>query len=117
MPAEESVRRDDRADLAEQLPSKSLPLGRQAAALVVVEPELSRAEVLAEYPVLVSQVLDDALLPLAEDTGDEDTQELPGSHHGRSHQMSVSINEARTRPATGCSEPAKCLRRRHLPSG
>ena len=74
VPAEQSVRGDDRRDLAEASPSEWLRLSREAAALRIREAESPSSQLLMEGSILGFQMLDDVLL-LAADPSDQNEQE------------------------------------------
>jgi hypothetical protein len=61
MPAEDRVRREERANLAEQLAPQNLALDRQPPALIVVE-ENPPVQLFLQDLVLGAQVFDDLLL-------------------------------------------------------
>jgi hypothetical protein len=74
VPAADGVGREGGTDLAEDLPTEDLALDRQAATLVVDEPDPSLAVGLLQDLVLGAEVLDDLLL-LPVDQAGEDGQE------------------------------------------
>ncbi len=96
VPAEHGVARDDRANLGEGFASDGPAHHGESPALVVVEPDALRAELLAEDLVLGFQALNHALLMLVEHAGEDHAEELSGVE-GRSHRSGYGLN--------GCKRP------------
>src|SRR6202035_1694441 len=59
MPGQQRLGPDNRSHLSEKRSSQSLGLGRQSAALVIVEPKSLLAQLFAQHSVLFSKVVDE----------------------------------------------------------
>src|SRR5450759_4087184 len=79
MPGQQRLGRDNRGHLGQNLPSQSFGLGRQATALVIVEPQPTAIELLAKHPVLLAKVVNDLLLALIHPPGNGDHHKPEGS--------------------------------------
>src|SRR6516165_9095258 len=75
MPGQQSLGRDNRGHLLENLPSQSLGLSGQSAALVIVEPQSLSAQLLAKNSVLFPKVVDQLQLLLVHPSGYGDQHE------------------------------------------
>jgi len=80
VPAEDCVRRDDAAQLAQYLHAELLTLHGEATPLVIGKPKTFGAELLTQHPVLFLQVFDDLLLLPIEPTGERNQYDMPGRH-------------------------------------
>ncbi len=86
VPAQDGVRRYQRADLGKKLAAKDLGFDSQPSALVVVEEDAMVAELFAEDLVFSAQVVDDLLLLAIDPACEDEEQELPRLQdeiHGR----------------------------------
>ena len=91
MPAKDCIRSDQSRHFLQQFPAKLLSLGREAAALLVVQVERA-AQLLAENAVLLLQLVEDLLLLPVEPTRQEADKEnmwrdeqVHRKHGSRSH--------------------------------
>ena len=76
VPAEDRVRGNDVGELPEELASEDLALDREAASLIVVEPESSVFELLTQDAVLLLQVVDDLVLVAVHPAGNGEEEEV-----------------------------------------
>jgi hypothetical protein len=79
-----------RSHLSEKLPSQSLGLGGQSAALVIVEPQSLWAQLFAQHSVLFSKVVDELQLLLVHPARHCD-QQKPERVQGFRHEESNII--------------------------
>ena len=87
MPSQNRVRRDDGADLAEELPAEQLALRGQPPALGVAQTHPSTPKLLSQDSILLAEILDYLLLPVVEHARDNHAEQLPrlrGLRHARS---------------------------------
>jgi len=77
MPAKDHIRRDDSRDFLQSLSSQSLALDCQTAALVVAQPDPSRAMGFLEHLGLGQEEVDRRLLLAVKPAGQDDDEELP----------------------------------------
>ena len=82
MPAQNRIRRKQRADFIQSLATDRLALDRQAAPLVVTEQDAFLAELLFENCVLGSQILDHFLLLAIDPSGKDQDKQLPRLQNG-----------------------------------
>jgi hypothetical protein len=98
------VRRDDGTQLAQGLPSESMPLHREATPLLIGEAKALIAELLAQRAVLALEVLDDLELIPVDPTGEHRQDEVPRRHgdHGDTPTVLVQAGglEKAGRPAS-----------------
>ena len=78
MPAEDRVRREEAADLLQDLPAQDFALHRQAASLVIVEDDPLLAQLLLEHVDFRPLEVDDLLLLLVDPAREDHQQKLPG---------------------------------------
>jgi len=76
VPAEDRVWRHDGRHLSEESPVQDVPLYCEPAALIIVEPQASTAELLLQHAVLLDEIGDDVGL-LAVDPAGERGEEEP----------------------------------------
>jgi hypothetical protein len=76
VPGQQGVRRDQRGDALQRLPTDGFRLGCQPAALIVREDQPAAAEFFLENLVFGTQVVDDLLLVAVEVASQADQQEL-----------------------------------------
>ena len=76
VPAKDGIGRDDGVEALEHTPGQQAALAREAAALVIGEPEPAATQLLAENPILLDEVVDDGLLAAVHPSGKEQEQEL-----------------------------------------
>ena len=93
VPAEDRVRGDDARDVPEATPTEGLSLHRQAAPLVVSEPERAGTALRAQHAVLLEQVVDGRLL-LAVDPAREQKEEEGERGRQRVHGTPASQGSA-----------------------
>jgi hypothetical protein len=62
MPGQQGVRRHDRGDVPQHVPSKCLGFRRQTTTLIVREPQTSGADLLAQGADLLLEIVDDSAL-------------------------------------------------------
>ena len=77
MPPENSVRRDNRYDFLQHLPSQDLTFDSQPSTLFVIEKDTFLSQLLFENLVFRDQVLDDLLLLAVDPSGYARKEELP----------------------------------------
>src|SRR3954454_12465227 len=85
--------------------SQAFRLGCQSTSLVVVESHSSISELLAQYPVLLTQVLNHLHLTLIHPTSQRDQHELDWIKDSRHLVCSLS------QPSSPCPQPMPTLRR------
>ena len=95
VPAEDRVRGDDARDGPEATPTEGLSLHRQAAPLIVSEPEPAATALRAQHAVLLEQVVDDRLL-LAVDPAREQKEEEGERGRQRVHVSPASTGSGDT---------------------
>jgi hypothetical protein len=83
MPAEERVRREQGADLLQNLTPQDFRLHGQSSALVIVEQNASFSQLLFEHRDLRPLKLDDLLLLLIDPAGQGRQEKLPGMKNER----------------------------------
>src|SRR5947209_13199462 len=76
MPGPQRLRGDDRGHFGQKLSSQTLGSDRQPTTLVVIEPQPAIHELLAQHPVLLTQILNDLLLVLIHPSRNSEQQEL-----------------------------------------
>ena len=74
MPREQRIRGDEGAELPERLPAELLRLRGQADTLIVGEPHPPGAELLAQYAVLLLQIVDHTALLLMDPPSQRDEE-------------------------------------------
>jgi hypothetical protein len=77
VPSKNGVGCDERSDLVKGTPANGLAADRESAALIVVQPESFLPELLPEDFVLLSEILDDCVLLLADPAGQSGDEDLP----------------------------------------
>ncbi|HEX4166069.1 MAG TPA: hypothetical protein VHZ55_11400 [Bryobacteraceae bacterium] len=83
MPGQQSIGRDQHGHFSQQLAAQPLTSYSWAPALVVIEKYSPISELLAQYSILLSQVLDHLLLVLIHPAGSRHQQELKRIKHSR----------------------------------
>jgi hypothetical protein len=92
VPGQEGFRRDDCRDFPKNATPEHLRLGRQAPALIVVQPETLSSELLPQYPVFFAEVIDRVALLLvqpADDGNHEQSKRVEGPAHW--HRIAAKI--------------------------
>src|SRR5215467_10694361 len=82
IPTEDRVRGDDARDVPKATPTERLSLHRQAAPLVVSEPETTATALRAQDAVLLAQVVDDRLLLTVDPAREQKEEEGERGRHG-----------------------------------
>ena len=78
VPSKNGVRRDERSDFIKSTTANGLAANCESAALIVCQPQSLLPELLLEGPILLSEVLDDCILLLADPAGQGGHEDLPG---------------------------------------
>ena len=120
MPAEDRVRREERADFLQSLASEHFPFDGQSSPLIVVEQDAFRTVQFLEHGVLRTQVIDCLLLLAVDPAGEDREEELPrledevhgagpstrveitsiGGHHGSVNRCPATYSPCTSRSAT-----------------
>ena len=77
MPAQNGVRRNQRADFAQQCAPQNFPFDGQPAPLIVIQQNPFLALQFLEYLILGAKILDDLLLLLVDPSSQDRQQQLP----------------------------------------
>ena len=88
MPAQKSLRRHNRGESLELIPTHPFGFGRQPAPLVVVEPRPS-IQLFPQDPDLLLKVFDDILLVTVDPSSETDEKQLERVHRAVIHQPPV----------------------------
>jgi hypothetical protein len=94
VPGQESLGSDDGGDFTKDATAEHLGLGCQAAALIVVQTESFAPQVLPQYPVFFTEVVDRVALLLTQPSGDRNQQQskrVEGAAHWASIAAKVVI--------------------------
>ena len=75
MPGEQGVRAHEGFELLKHAAPQALRLGGQPNALVVVEPETARTELLSKHAILSLEIVDHLALLLVDPAGQSDEEE------------------------------------------
>ena len=78
MPTEDGIRREETADLLQDLPAQDFSLHRQPPPLIVVEDDPFLTDLLLEHVDLRPLEVDDLLLLLVDPAGENHEEKLPG---------------------------------------
>jgi len=93
-------RRDDCRDFPKKATPERHRLGRQAPALIVVQPETLSSELLPQYPVFLAEVIDRVALLLVQPTGDgnhEPSKRVEGPAHWQRTAAKIIVTGSRNR--------------------
>ena len=109
MPAEQRVRRDDRRDLAQRLPTQPVGSRGKFPPVVIGEPQAPPTQLPPQHPILLDQVRQHLPLPAVQPAGDSKEQhvERRDVDHGRE-----LTSQPRSRVATRSAEPWDTTRSR-----
>ena len=99
MPTKNRIGRDDRPKLSQDLPPKSFALCREAAPLVIGEPEAPVTIQFLEHSYLLLQELDLVSLFLVEPSGDGEQHHFDGRCQHRASLRGFQIRLRWMRPA------------------
>jgi hypothetical protein len=77
VPTQDGVRREERADLCQELATEDFSFDSQASTLVVVQQDAAFAEFLLEDLVLGAEIVNDLLLLLVDPAREDGEQQLP----------------------------------------
>jgi len=77
MPPHDGVRRYDRNDVLQSLPSKNLPFNGRSLALVIVENDPLFADLLPKDLIFSTEIVNDLLLFSVHDAGQDGEQQVP----------------------------------------
>ena len=91
IPSKQGVWCHQGADLEEPSSADCLGFGCEATALTIREPQALSAQLLAEHPVLLLQVLDDVLLTAIHPSGEGPHQKLKLQSVHTAQHISVSV--------------------------
>jgi hypothetical protein len=97
MPGQQSLRGDDRCDLRQSASSEPLCPGCEPATLTVRESKSAATELLAQYPVLLTQVVDRLLLLLVHPAGngnDHEPERIENATHAFNRIMRIMRGQA-----------------------
>jgi hypothetical protein len=95
VPGQQSLRRDDRRDLRQSAPAEPLGSGSEPTALVIRATNSAAAELLAQNPILLTEIVDCLLLLLIHPARDRDQHEPERIENA--HRSTVSCGIATKR--------------------